>query len=110
MMEIDDLNSAKCQKSRRRDMMRILEMFNDNETKDEQCSSSSIKKPKKREGLEMGMQWLDILFFLERESTFYLYFWPIGPSVLDGAKSKVALRGEGYAWAPIWWSSDNSKR
>ena len=63
MMEMDGLDSAKCQKSRIRDMMGILEMFNDNETKDEQCSSSSIKRPKKkkkREGLEMGMQWLDI--------------------------------------------------
>ena len=56
MVEIDGLDSVKCQKSRRRDMMGILEMFNDNETKDEQCSSSSIKRPKKREGLEMGMQ------------------------------------------------------
>ena len=66
MMEMDGLDSVKCQKSRRRDMMRVLEMFNDNETKDEQCSSSSIKRRKKREGLEMGMQWLDI-DFLERE-------------------------------------------
>ena len=51
------------------------------------------------------------LIFLEREkeNTFSLRFWPIGPSVLDGARSKVALRGEGYAWAQIWWSSDNSK-
>ena len=32
------------------------------------------------------------------------------PSVLDGARSKVDLRGEGYTWAPILWSSDNSKR
>ena len=47
MMEMDDLDSAKCQKSKRRDMIGIFEMFNDNETKDEQCSSSSIKRPKK---------------------------------------------------------------
>ena len=33
-----------------------------------------------------------------------------GPSVLDGVRSKVDLCGEGYAWIPIWWSSDNSKR
>ena len=45
MMEMDGLDSAKCQKYRRRDIMGILEMFNDNETKDEQCSSSS-KRPK----------------------------------------------------------------
>ena len=48
--------------------------------------------------------------FLERGSGFSLGFRPIGSSVLDGARSKVSLRGEGYAWASIWWSSDNSKR
>ena len=48
--------------------------------------------------------------FRERESTFSLGFRPFGPSVLDGARSKVFLRGEGYAGTPIWWSSDNSKR
>ena len=35
MMEMDGLDNVKCQKSRRRNMMGILEMFNDNETKDE---------------------------------------------------------------------------
>ena len=44
-MEIDGLDSAKCQKSRRRDMMRIIRIVNDNKTKDEQCPSSS-KRPK----------------------------------------------------------------
>ena len=29
---------------------------------------------------------------------------------LDGVRSKAVLPGEGYAWAPIWWGSDNSKR
>ena len=46
----------------------------------------------------------------ERKCAFSLDFWPIGLSVLDRARSKVALRGEGYAWTLIWWSSDNSKR
>ena len=46
----------------------------------------------------------------ERECAFSLDFRPFGPLVLDGARSKVDLRGEGYVWAPIWWSSDNSKR
>ena len=50
------------------------------------------------------------LRFLKRESTFSLGFRPLGLSVLDGARSKVSLRGEGYAWTPIWWSFDNSKR
>ena len=43
-------------------------------------------------------------------SSFSLGFRPIRRSVLDGARSKVALRGEGYAWALIWWSFNNSKR
>ena len=33
MMEMDDLDSAKCQKSRRRDMMGIIKIVNDNRTK-----------------------------------------------------------------------------
>ena len=47
---------------------------------------------------------------LERESSFSLDFRSFGLSVLDGARSKGVLRDEGYAWTPIWWSSDNSKR
>ena len=38
----------------------------------------------------------------ERESSFSLDFRPFGPSHLDGARSKAVLRGEGYAWTPIW--------
>ena len=33
----------------------------------------------------------------ERKCTFSLDFLPFGPSVLDGARSKVDLRDEGYA-------------
>ena len=64
----------------------------------------------------MGSGWngfyseVHILSFRERMCAFSLGFWSFGPSVLDGARSKVALRGEDYAWTPIWWSSDNSKR
>ena len=50
-METDDIDSAKCQKSKKMDMMEILEMFNDNEVKDEQCSSSS-KRPKNVQSLK----------------------------------------------------------
>ena len=48
--------------------------------------------------------------FRERESSFSLDLRPFGPSVLDRARSKVDLRYKGYAWTPIWWSFDNSKR
>ena len=53
---------------------------------------------------------VQILSFRERKCAFSLGFWPLGPSVLDGARSKVILRGKGYACTPIWLSSDNSKR
>ena len=53
---------------------------------------------------------LEICDFRERRSSFSLDLWSIGPSIFDGARSKVVLRGEGYGWTPIWWSSDNSKR
>ena len=46
----------------------------------------------------------------ERKCVFSLNFRSFGPSVLDEARRKFVLRGEGYAWTAIWWSSDNSKR
>ena len=46
----------------------------------------------------------------ERESGFSLDFPAFGPSVRFVPRSKVVLRNEGYAWAPILWSFDNSKR
>ena len=46
----------------------------------------------------------------ERVCAFSLDLQPFGPSVLDGVRSKVDLRDEGYAWTPIWWSSYNSNR
>ena len=51
----------------------------------------------------------ELFIFREIGSGFSLGFRPIGPSVFDGARRKVVLRGEDYMWAPIWWSSDNSK-
>ena len=64
------------------------------------------KRPK-REGI--GSRLLD-LQSRERKCDFSLDFRPFGPSVFNGARSKAVLRGEGYAWTLIWWSSDNSKR
>ena len=55
-------------------------------------------------------QWLDFFIFSERGSGFSLGFRPAGPSVFYGARRKIAIRGEDYAWAPIWWSINNSKR
>ena len=53
MMEMDGLDNAKCQKSRKRDMMEINKNVNDNKTKDEQCSSSPFEGQKHEE-----MQWV----------------------------------------------------
>ena len=57
-------------------------------------------------GSEVGFEVLE----RERESYFSPDFPPFRRSVLDGARSKVDLRGEGYVWTPIWGSFDNSKR
>ena len=50
------------------------------------------------------------MIFRERRSTFSLDLQSFGPSVLDGARSKVDLRGEGYAWTPIVESNGLSYR
>ena len=62
-----------------------------------------------QEGAEMDSG-LGFLKSRERKCAFSLDFRPFGPSVLDEARSKVDLYGKGYAWTPILWSSDNSKR
>ena len=53
MMEMDSLDCAKCQKSRKGDMMRINRNVNDNKMKDEQYSSSPFEGQKREE-----MQWV----------------------------------------------------
>ena len=40
--------------------------------------------------------WVFEVLERERESSFSLDFRPFGSSVLDGARSKVDIRGEGY--------------
>ena len=107
-MEMDGLDSAKCQKSRRMDMIGIKGIVNDNKTKLVNSFLPQFEAQKRQCAGGEAVGWN--LRFLERESTFSLGFRPIRSSVLDGARSKVALCGEGYAWAPIWWSFDKSKR
>ena len=41
------------------------------------------------------------LCFSERERETSLDFWAIRPSEFFGARSKVVLRDEGNAWAPV---------
>ena len=45
-------------------------------------------------------------FILERERDFSLKSWLIQPSEFFGARRKVVLRGETYAWAPVLGSFD----
>ena len=91
--------------------MGIKLKFNDNETKHEECHLLHLlaKWAKVGSGWNGFYSECEILSFREKRCAFSLDFRPIGPSILDGARSKVALRGEGYAWALIWWNSDNSK-
>ena len=55
-------------------------------------------------------QWAGFQDFRERRSDFSLDFPTFGLSLRFEPRSKVVLRGEGYVWTSIWWSSDNSKR
>ena len=48
--------------------------------------------------------------FREKKCDFSLDFSEFGPSILVGPRRKVDLRYKGYAWTPILWSFDNSKR
>ena len=68
MMEMDGLECAKCQKSKRRDMDDINRIVNDNGTKDEQLSSSSKRlKTCSRRRKVQNSKWLRFCDFLERE-------------------------------------------
>ena len=49
------------------------------------------------QGLEIGSEGLFEILERERESAFSLDFPPFGSPVLDGARSIVVLRDEGYA-------------
>ena len=91
--------------------MELLNLLMIIRTKDEQCSSSPNEMSTKRVVLKKGDA-VAVFFgdFIERRSTFSLGFRPIGLSVFYGARRKAVLRDKDYTWAPIWWSSDNSKR
>ena len=52
------------------------------------------------------MQKVRVLKSRERKRTFSLGFRSIGPSDFFGPRSKVVLRSEGYAWAPVSGSFD----
>ena len=52
-------------------------------------------------GSGRAVGWFFIFRERERESFFSLDFRSFGPKVLEGARSKVDLRSEGYVWTPI---------
>ena len=88
MMEMDGLDSVKCQKSRKRTQGALFERLI-NKTK----HGIVFFFPKKR---KIDSRLLEFVF-RERMTSFSLDSRTFGPSILDGARSKVALRGEGYA-------------
>ena len=102
---MNDLYCDKCQKSRQKGHNGNYRKVNENKTKENSVIFFIL-----RDKLAVEVQGLDFCDFRERRSFFSLDFQPFGPSVLDGARSKVDLCGEGYAWTPILWSFDNSKR
>ena len=107
-MEMDGLDCAKCQNSEKRTRMVYESLMSMRQKMNSVIFSKNIANGQWLDGCAVYARF-DFLE-RERESTFFIYFRPIGALVFDGARSKVALRGEDYAWAPIWWSSDNSKR
>ena len=66
------------------------------------------EKKKKTSLLHLAwyVQWRGETNSRERKSNLSLDFSAIGPSVSNEARSKVALRGKGYAWAPVLGSFD----
>ena len=66
----------------------------------------SLKKTKIVQCWKWRCSGLGFLKSRERKCAFSLDFRSIGPSVLDGARRKVVLRDEGYAWAPVSGSFD----
>ena len=48
----------------------------------------------------------NLIFFIERRTSFSLDSWLIRPSDFLRGRRKVVLRGQGNAWAPVSWSFD----
>ena len=96
-MEIDGRDCAKCKKSKLRDMIGIIEMFNDNRTKVQIVSSPTYEKAKRKCEGGRRCSSLSFLFSRERKSSFSLDSRAIGSSDSFEARRKVVLRGEGNA-------------
>ena len=107
-MGMNGLDSAKCQNQDKSGHDGNYGIVNEKETKS-QIVVFSNGKQKTCRGQKRCSRLLDFIS-RERVCSFSLDFLLFGPSVLDEARSKVALRGESYGWVSIWWSSDNSKR
>ena len=83
--------------------MSFCKLFNDNRTK-RNSVVSLIQKTKRQK--RVGCSGDADLVFRVRERDFSLGFWAIRPLEFSGARSKVALRGEAYEWAPVLRSFD----
>ena len=69
-------------------------------------NSSSPFRGKKGQWLDIFGSELRFCYFRERVCNFSLRSRPIGLSDFFGTRREVALRGEDYAWAPVWGSFD----
>ena len=92
-------------KIKKRDIDGINRTVNDNKTR-----MNNVHLPHLKAKNVQKVQWLGFVISREKKCAFSLDLQPFRLLVLDGARSKVDLRGEGYAWTPIWWISGNSKR
>ena len=79
-----------------------------NEEKDKTSNSGLLlqKERRKRAGGKWRCRKLGFVIFRERESAFSLRSRATRPSDFFGARRKVVLRSEGYAWATVLRSLD----
>ena len=103
MMEMDDRDSAKCRKSKIRDIYGIIEfVLNDNNAKI--VNTVISYKLKRRENVKgKGGSYSRLLEFVfrERRTSFSLDSRAIGQLKSFGPRRKGVLRGEAYPWTPI---------
>ena len=105
MMEMDGLDLTKCQNEDKKTQVELMKMLMRMRQK-----LNSVHLLHSETKTSRRCSRLDFVIFRERMSSFPLDWRPFGPLVLDGARSKVHLCGEGYERTPILRSFDNSKR
>ena len=107
MMENGRPRLCHMSKSKRRDTNGIMEIVNDNRTKEPIVSSSPfIQKTKNVKEEEKIHSQLRFWVFRVRVGDFSLGFWAIRLSEFFGLRSKAVLCSEGFVWIPVLRSFD----